>query len=392
MRQSRLVTGETLATVLLRDGMTSTSHDWKWEVVRTPEEWWWDYAEAHPDYDPYALEPEEGQRIYGPQFTWSKAEFEKEWDESQKEDARMYSFLESHFGDSFKYILVLNSYKPKLELDRNKLKRGKSSLEYITKYIEERTKEYLRVHDPIIEAPDVYLHFCRLSRLIDMGWSAKRVINEVVKFVHKYGPPWYAQYAKLHTPPFDDPFDGPLTMDGILWESLKMSLALDAYRMLADFTDDVRAPRTLKKHMEKVFKIHKQFPDFYEVPVLPLSEKPLPLDTDGQIAKAGTSLVMECVNEGLRKTRVQLGLTSKLEKDLAVGAWASKYNFENLMGAMWLQFYLEILDNGRLRECGNENCRRLFPASRSDKEYCSKECGVKQYMRDRRKQSQSNHA
>jgi hypothetical protein len=376
MRQSRLVSGETLATVLLRDGMTTTSHDWKWEVVRTPEEWWWDYAEAHPGYDPYSLEPEEGQRIYGPQFMWSKAEFDKEWDESQKEDTRMYSFLINHFGDSFKYILVLARYGPKHARE--------------LKSIAEMEKEYLRVHDPMVEAADVYLHFCRLSRLVDMGWSTKRIIDEVVKFVHKYGPPWYAQYAKLHTPPFDDTFDGPLTIDGILWESLKMSLALDAYRMLADFTDDVRAPRALKKHMEKVYKIHKQFPDFYEVPILPLSEKPLPLDTESQISKAGTALVMECANEGLRKTGVQLGLASKLEKGLAVGAWAPQYNFENLMGAMWLQFYLEILDNGRLRECGNENCRRLFPASRSDKEYCSKECGVKQYMRDRRKQAKSN--
>lgn len=378
MRQSRLVTGETLATVLLRDGMTSTSHDWKWDVVRTPEEWWWDYAEAHPDYDPYVLELEEGQRIYGSQFRWSKAEFEKEWDESAREDARIYSFLVNHFGDPFKYILVLARYG------------GKHTR--ALKPLEEIEKEYLRVHDPMIEASDAYLFFCRLSRLIDMGWTTSRVINEVMKFVHKYGPPWYAQYAKLHTPPFDDTFDGPLTVDGILWESLKMSLALDAYRMLADFTDDVRAPRMLKKHMEKVFKINEQFPDFYEVPVTPLSEKPLPLDTDVQVAKAASALITECVNEGLRKTRVQLGLINKPEKDLALGAWAPRYTFENLMGAMWLQFYLEILDNGRLRECGNEHCRRLFSASRSNKTYCSKECGVKQYMREHRKQPKSNNA
>jgi hypothetical protein len=377
MRQGRLITGDTLATILLRDGMTTTSYNWKWEVVRTPEEWWWDYAEAHPDYDPYSLEPEEGQRIYGPQFIWSKAEFDKEWDESQKEDARICSFLINHFGDSFKYILVLTRYRPKHERE--------------LKSIEEMEKEYLRVHDPMAEAADVYLHFCRLSRLVDMRWSTNRIINEIAKFVHKYGPPWYAQYAKLHTPPFDDTFDGPLTIDGILWESLKMSLALDAYRMLADFIDDVRAPRMLKKHMEKVYKIHKQFPDFYEVPFVPLSEKPLPLDTESQISKAGTALVIECINEGLRKTGVQLGLTSKLEKGLAVGAWAPKYKFKNLMGAMWLQFYLEILDKGRLKECGNENCRRVFPASRSDKKYCSKECGVKQYMRDHRKQAKKQY-
>lgn len=376
MRQSRLVTGETLTTVLLRDGMTSTSHDWKWDVVRTPEEWWWDYGEAHPDYDPYTLELEEGQRIYGSQFRWSKAEFEKEWDKSTREDARMYSFLVNHFGDPFKFILVLARCG------------GKHTHELQSS--EDIEKEYIQIHDPMIEASDAYLFFCRLSRLIDMGWSASRVINEVMKFVHKYGPPWYAQYAKLHTPPFDDTFDGPLTVDGILWESLKMSLALDAYRMLADFTDDVRAPSMLKKHMERVYKVNERFPDFYEVPVAPLSEKPLPLDTDVRVAKAAGALVTECLNEGLRKTRVQIGLTNKPEKDLTLGAWEPKYTFENLMGAMWLQFYLEILDNGRLRECGNENCRRLFPASRSNKAYCSKGCGVKQYMREHRKQPKSN--
>jgi hypothetical protein len=112
------------------------------------------------------------------------------------------------------------------------------------------------------------------------------------------------------------------------------------------------------------------------------------LDTEVQVAHAAIALIMGSVNEGVRMTSVKLGLTAKLEKDTVAGSWAPKYAVDSLLGAMWLQFYLEILDKGGLRECANENCRRFFPVSRSNKEYCSKGCGVKQYMREHRKQSQ----
>jgi hypothetical protein len=38
--------------------------------------------------------------------------------------------------------------------------------------------------------------------------------------------------------------------------------------------------------------------------------------------------------------------------------------------------------NEKLKVCANENCRTLFLATRSDKEYCCKECKIKQYMRE----------
>lgn len=361
---------------------TGSIYDWEceWEAVKTPEEWWWDYAQAHPEYDPRDLPIEKGMSIYGPPFSQlNELLAEKRLEEGSDDDVYPYLFMVSHFGEPYKYMLEPKAFKTK-----------EPNLGFKSHDV------HGHFYDPMLEAPQAYLHFCRLSRLLDMGWSAKRIINEIAKFTGKYGPPWHPQWVKWSTPPFEGPPDCPLTVDGILWESQSMAWAVEAYHLLSELNEDIRAMPRLKEHMARVLRRQDKYELYYNL-TRPYSHsiytdwdwgtKPS-LDTEVQVAQGAIALVMGSVNMGLEMTNVKLGLTSKLEKDSLAGSWAPRYTFGSLLGAMWLQFSLEILDKGRLRECANENCHRFFPVSRSNKEYCSKACGVKQYMREHRKQSQ----
>jgi len=405
MWQSRLLTGRTDADILFNA---------EWGLAKTPEQWWVDYAIDHPEYDPFSLDEDQAEDIYIlPQtVSWGKEEYEtlksENTGETDEENRLRYLFLYSHFGDLFKYRLVLKRYGNRKNSDKK------------FSYLNLGQQDYFNVHDPIVEKPDAYLHFCRLSHLVNIGWTNKRVLSEVLKFVHKYGPPWYPQFARAFAPPYNfHPPDLPLTVDAIIWESLKMNWAVNAYRLLSDLDEDITAIRKLKSHMSVVLSKQKQLDGLYYYLVIrdsghahaelddsgnllrafssdpgaaDYSESPPPLNTETQIIRAATALVIGLVNEGLSTSNVKLGLTNKFEKTKSIGAWAPEFNFDNLLCAMWIQFYLRILESSRFKECGNENCRRLFPVSRSNKEYCSKECGVKQYMRDHRKQSQINNA
>jgi len=363
MRQSRFATG-------------SVYQELEWQAVKTPAEWWWDYAQAHPEYEPRDLPIEKGMSIYGPPFSeLNELLAKKRLEEGGDSGVYPYLFMVSFFGESYKYQLVPKRFK------------------------REGDNFDSRFYDPMREEPQAYLHFCRLSRLLDMGWSAKKVIDEIIKFANKYGPPWHPEWVKVWTPPFEDPPNCPLTVDRILWESQNMAWAVEAYHLLSELNEDIRATRRLKEHMARVLSSQDKYELYYNLTReysnytytaytdWDWGAKPS-LGTEIQVAQAAIALVIGSVNTGLGMTNLKLELTSKLEKDSATGSWTPKYNLRGLLGAMWLQFYLEILDKGRLRECANENCRRLFPASRKDKEYCSKECGVKQYMREHRKQSQ----
>ena len=292
MRQSRLVTGR-------------VPRDWEWGIVNTPEEWWLDYAVNHPDYDPYTLDSESGARLYGPQFRFLG-------DVSEEDPDGFYKFLIPHFGDSFKYLLVLNRYKEK-------------TYRPIEKYDLNYPGVGSPFYDPMVETPDAYSHFCRISRLVNIGQSDKRVIKEVLKFVSKYGPPWYTEYAKLHTPPFCDPPNGPLTIDGILWESLNMASALHTYRLLQDLNEDIRAERTLRKHLADVFRRQNQSSGIhYNLTIVESKYTHVdwdyhtlpPLDTRTQLEQAAIAFVIGSVNCGLTTTGVKFGLTNKLGRGL----------------------------------------------------------------------------
>jgi len=369
MRRSRFATG-------------SVYQDWEWEAVKTPEEWWWDYAQAHPEYDPRVLPTEKGMSIYGPPFSQlNELLAEKRLEEGSDDDVYPYLFMVSHFGEAYKYQLQPRAVKTK---------ERKPGFNF-----DDLNDSSPKAHfyDPMRDAPQAYLHFCRLSRLLDMGWGAKRVINEIIKFADKYGPPWHPEWVKWWTPPFEDPPNSPLTVDRILLESQNMAWAVEAYHLLSELNEDVRATPRLKVHMARVLSTQDKYELYYNLTReysdytytdWDIDTRPS-LDTEVQVAHAAIALIMGSVNEGVRMTSVKLGLTAKLEKDTVAGSWAPKYAVDSLLGAMWLQFYLEILDKGGLRECANENCRRFFPVSRSNKEYCSKGCGVKQYMREHRK-------
>jgi hypothetical protein len=405
---SKLVTGE-------------TPYNWKWEVKKTPAQWWKDFKWKHPSYNPRQLDESAALRIYGsPPSLWDSAPDEEDYD--RDEGYAGDDFMYSHFGDDFKYVLSLTGFKYQDDKEykgihaaawkayEEAVSSGKNLREanqiYLymlhgpggfDSFLEESKKQWRDTHyDPFGEAPKAYLYFCRLSRLLELGWSSQKIINEVLKFVNKFGPPWYAEYAKLYSPPFDEPLNGPLTIDGILFQSLNMASTLKAYRLLSDISEDIRAIGRLKAHMQKLQKEDRLWQlglclkvdnsGYATVEDLGFDKLPS-LNTENDVVSAATAFVISSINNGL--VGVKPGLSSKVSKDSSSNTWTPRYEYVNLLDAMWLQFYFEILGNVRFRECANENCRAPFSVTRSNKEYCSKECGIKQYMRDHAKKKEA---
>jgi len=382
----------------LTDG--TTPRNWKWEIVRTPEEWWTDYSEDHPEFDPYSLDSETFRRIYGEKTKLPEA--------ARLNDPHgAFRFMDNFFGDAFKYQFLMTGYKylddetyrkrdgPKLRIVDGKLLveatiediKKRSMTENIFNELFQETN-----YSPMTDAPNAYLKFCRLSRLIELGWPSEKIKKEIFKFVDKYGPPWWVEPPKWQSPPFENATDeGPLTMEHILWESQEMRWVVDTYRLLIESEIDRDSIGSLRRHIKKLYE---QDPGI-EREVDPTSDKENPtsryppLDTDGQVAAFAVDYIIGKVNVYL--TQNSCGLSNRPLRNSLIGAWIQTYKFTNLLSAMWLQFYLEILNNGKFRECANENCRVLFPVSHSNKEYCSKECGIKQYMRTHRKTKEANH-
>jgi hypothetical protein len=250
---------------------------------------------------------------------------------SQKEDNR---HLVNHFGDAFKY--------------------------YLTGPFESRGEGYW----PMFEKPAAYLQFCRLSRFAEFGWDNTRVIKETLKFIEKYGKPWFL----THKSPFRPSFETPLTVDEILFESETFASVVNVYKLLLDFNIDSTVPDKLRKYL-KTLQRNKQT-DLDSSKDWVINH----LSNDKDVASAAEIYIQLIVNGYLEWSGIGL--------HLKIRPFAQRYTFRTLLDAMWLQFYLEILNQGKLRECANNKCRSLFVVSRSDKEFCSIDCRVKQYMRD----------
>ncbi len=243
--------------------------------------------------------------------------------------------------------------------------------QHLTNHFGDAFKYYLKPYDghserywPMVDEPAAYLQFCRLSRLVELGWDNTRVIEETVKFIEKYGQPWFF----THKPPFSPCVETPLTIDEILFESATLASVVNVYRLLIDINDDSTIPEKLKKYLKKLLQEENTTPDRFRGP------PPYRLSTDKEVVSTAEGYIYDEVNAYLDGGGIGL--------QLSTGPFAPEYTFHTLLDAMWLQFYLEILNKGKLRECANTKCQSLFVVSRSDKEFCSKECGVKQYMRE----------
>lgn len=372
-----------------------SSRNWKWKIVRTPDEWWDDYSEKHPEFDPYSLDAETFKKVYGEAANLPENIHPRRWYDQWR-------FMPNFFGDDYKYQFIRIGYKNvddaniailKAWFNQDASSTTKEPLnhslavEAITQFFAET------IYNPMDEEPNLYLKFCRLSRLIELGWSPKKVKTEIIKFIDKYGPPWYTNPSKSQAPPFSLlTSEGPLTMEQLLWESRYMRWTVDMYRLLVESNVDRDSVASLKRHIKKMYEeganIRQELD--YTDDKNPCLRDP-PLDTDEQVAKVAINFITNALNASLANNACASGLSNKPLRNSLIGAWIKTYKFTNLLGAMWLQFYFEILENGTFRECANENCRVLFPVSRSNKEYCSKECGIKQYMRTHRKTREVNH-
>jgi hypothetical protein len=80
------------------------------------------------------------------------------------------------------------------------------------------------------------------------------------------------------------------------------------------------------------------------------------------------------------KAREALALLKDKDKASRILAPPKTYRLQpswscsDLLGAIYLQFYLWISGNKPVRICENENCRMPFPATRTNKRFCNDSC------------------
>ena len=371
--------------------------NWEFVLRKTPEEWWVDYHWKHPEYDPYTLDDESWARIYGwgrpddrlavaisisqhrRQESYEEFKFRRRVtgvDEDVDDDPGT-EFLNSYFGDDFKYVLVLsrisrgvtNTSKPSKE-DRRKAISilGKAISEGLADdetdlqlaaispamaiEVQDRRGRY---YSPMLEAPKVYRKFCRLSCLTDLGWSPQKVMAEVLKFVNRYGPPWYNELADLYSPPYDL-YRGPLTIDRVLWHSRAMNSTAQVYRLLADTAVDVTAKTRLRQLLADLQRKNRSYHEHARVIIrngiagkLEYNDDTFQLlRTDEDVTKAAVAYVMSQVNVALARSGVTPELSANLRQKPAA-AWICQYTYVDLLGAMWLQIYSDIIQNTRVK-------------------------------------------
>ncbi|MBN1189573.1 MAG: CGNR zinc finger domain-containing protein [Dehalococcoidales bacterium] len=370
------------------------SKRWEWGLKETPEEWWEEHGVKNPDYEPVLLDMEEGMRIYGPGFKDYKEGYLEDTTDPYADYLGFYPFIRNYFGDDYKRLLVPIGVKwPK-----------KNDPEYrITPLGHAVDSSY---YDPMSENPNIYLEYCYLSQLVYQGRSSTQVIKRVINFVNKYGPPWFnpplIPFLKVNLPPFHDPPNCPLTINHILWESNRMASAVKAYKLLGD----ADSHQKLREHLTELFELQEKYHEYHyflvEEPnkfvrteedanwlhnkrnniVTDIRNYSPSLGSNKGVEHAAIALVVGSINDAFRRTGLSTGLTNKLSTNSLMGVWLPAYLADGLLGTMWLQFFQHIIDNGKLRECANENCRKFFSPSRKNQQYCSKSCGVSQYMRD----------
>lgn len=258
-------------------------------------------------------------------------------------------------------------------------------------------------YNPLAETPKAYLRFIRLAEFERFRWDAKRCIKEVLSFFKDSGPLWYpgggcTDDRLPHEPP-------PLTVERVLGASLEMASVVELYKLLRDVEEykyNEQVPK-LKEHMLKLQKRGWTYltqshlattMEGLRVPVfVPGKEnedfKFPSLNNDREVIAAAIAYVIAGVNCGLGENPVHLALANQEGRNIQykdvsqIGAWVPAYQYDSLLAALWVQFYLAILDKTRLKECANERCLRLFPPSRSDQEYCSSNCRAAYNMRRR---------
>ena len=252
-------------------------------------------------------------------------------------------------------------------------------------------------YDPMTETPKAYLEFIHLAEFRHFKWDANRIIEMVLKFSKDYGPLWVDVNI-------------PLTVERILVRAIEMNAAAKVYKLLKTCDEDYWENSSDVMLMKDYLAILQNrgsvdlrtlqlvtYPDGLRLPMVHLGTvgrdgeihpDPFPSTTQG-LMKAAIASVSETVNHNVVFGSVAVALAnreardSKLKEESRVGSWIPAYRFGNLISALWLQFYLDILNQTRLRECDNKNCLRLFNPTRSDQIYCSRRCRINQNMRKR---------
>ncbi len=258
-----------------------------------------------------------------------------------------------------------------------------------------RRESHPQHYDPLVDTPKAYLKFMKLADYERSHWDAKHCTKEILAFFHEFGPPWPLWYSK----------GGPflqMTIKNVFGEARVIAKAVRTYKILTDVRNGEKLLPELKEYM---INLHET--EIYRDPVLNYQLRVTPTgvvtshffvkkdderftptipNTEYEVISAATAYVIGSVNLGFTGHPVGLGLTCRTSKSKDIiqdSSWAPSYRFTSLLSALWLQFYLDILNQSQLRECNNERCKSLFVINRADQEYCSYQCRSAQKMRRR---------
>jgi hypothetical protein len=206
---------------------------------------------------------------------------------------------------------------------------------------------------PLNEAPDLFLKFSRLHRERDFAGAA-------LSFSHRYGLP--CGMAHTGSPNFDPPEE--LTLKRFLEESQKAWVVLSLYESVLN-RDEIAARRLLT---EGYFDwLNRRSPEDFE-PLTPLQ---------AALAEC-VSAVHAIVDKSCRQS-LWVDCAGIPQPDPS--AVKLDWNFDDLLGAMYLQMYWILTSGGNLVRC--EHCRRVISLARPrpkgrkrrrDKRFCDDAC------------------
>jgi hypothetical protein len=212
-------------------------------------------------------------------------------------------------------------------------------------------------YDPASVEPKLYVEFSRLRTLHPVQHDLPQAKNLVTDFCHRFGPPWE---GSPHHPL------GTLTVEAITRCAVLVWQALRCYQLL-------KAGRKseLRRHLEE---INRPDPLLWSLDARTVPEQQIPVSRDyvapddyAELRLEVLSHIERTVTAGFDAGGVRLGIEHDYQ-----GRPRITYSYVNLLGVVWMQFYIAMLTEAVFGDC--IRCDAQFEKVRSDQKYCSKSC------------------
>jgi hypothetical protein len=241
------------------------------------------------------------------------------------------------------------------------------------RFIKEGTSE--EEYDPFTDTPGAYLRFARLGDYERLHWDERKLLNEIVKFLNDFGPPWLDDIE----PSFS------LIVEKILYHACIMASTVRVYNLLTKIRNYNQPINPLREILIDISRTDPNpiIPDImYKLGIKRYNDNDAQIlipyrPSDQEVIMIGEKYVEERVQIAMAEDPVSLAIvleTTKIPGEKPTRGFIPEYIFVNLLPVLWFQLFLDIVNDSVLKECANATCGRFFVPQRSDQIYCTTYC------------------